>query len=391
MMGMNIGIDAHMLGHNETGNETYVLELLRALAQRESPDTFYIYVEDPACLPVEVRRASNMRIVLYKTRSGMVRLLREIPQRAAQDGLDVLHISYNAPLRLPSACALVVTIHDISFEEHAEWFPRKLRAFLKWSVPRSARMARQVLTDTDCARDDLVRLYQLPASKIQVTPYAAEARYRPIVDADALTQVRAKYKTSDRFVLAVGNMQPRKNLARLIEAFAQAKQAYALPHKLVLVGQRLWRSDAVMAQARALGDDIVLTGYVPDADLPMLYNAADVFCYPSLYEGFGLPVLEAMACGAAVITSNLSALPEVAGDAAHTVNPYAVAELVGALGETLRDPAYRARLREKGLARAKLFSWERTAAQTMDVYHRAARAFNTLPAEISNVPIQIRD
>src|SRR5436190_19463248 len=115
---MNIGIDAHMLGHNETGNETYVLELVRALAQRESSDTFFIYVEDPAALPEQVRQARTMKVVLYKTRSGVARLLWEIPQRAAQDRLDVMHISYNAPLRLPSTCALVVTIHDISFEEH---------------------------------------------------------------------------------------------------------------------------------------------------------------------------------------------------------------------------------------------------------------------------------
>lgn len=388
---MNIGIDAHMLGHNETGNETYILEMVRALALSESGDTFFIYVENPDALPPEVRRAGNMQIVVYKTRSGFARLMREIPHRAAQDQLDVLHISYNAPLHLPSRCALVVTIHDVSFEEHAEWFPYKLRAFLKWSVPRSARLARQILTDTESAKADLVRLYGLPAPKIQVTPYAAQARYRPIHDAGALARVRAKYDTSPRFVLAVGNMQPRKNLARLIQAFAKAKKTHTLPHKLVLVGQPLWRTGEILAQARALGPDIVLTGYVPDADLPLLYNAADIFCYPSLYEGFGLPVLEAMACGAAVVTSNLSALPEVVGGAARMVNPYEVTEIADALGETLSNSAYRQTLRARGLARAKLFSWERTARQTVEVYHRAAHAPIHPSAEIPNVPIQIRD
>lgn len=387
---MNIGIDAHMLGHNETGNETYVLELVRALAQRESNDTFFVYVENPAALPPAVRTAPHFHIVPYRTRSGVTRLLRELPVRAAQDRLDVLHISYNAPLRLPSRTALVLTVHDISFEEHPEWFPYRLRAFLRWSVRRSAQQADQILTDTECAKDDLTRLYRLPANKIHVTPYAADSRYRPIDDAPALANVRAKYNTSDHFVLAVGNMQPRKNLARLMQAFARAKKTYHLPHKLVLVGQRLWRADALVEQAKGLGDAVIMTGYVPDADLPLLYNAADVFCYPSLYEGFGLPVLEAMACGAAVITSNISSLPEVAGAAAHLVNPYQVEELAHALGETLQNETVRARLREQGIAQARLFSWEQTAAQTVDVYRRAARQERKTPLDLP-IPIQIRD
>ncbi len=361
-----------MLGHNETGNETYILELVRALAQQKTDDTFFVYTEQLDALPHEVHDTPHMRVVQYKTRSSVTRLLRELPGRAARDQIDVLHLSYNAPLTLPASCALVLTIHDISFEEHPEWFPRKLRAFLKWSVRRSAQMARAILTDTECARADLVRLYRLPPEKITVTPYAADARFHPIADARALSAIRGKYKTSDHFVLAVGNMQPRKNLARLMQAFAQVKRADVIPHKLVLVGQQLWLTDDVLAQARRLGDDVILTGYVPDADLPLLYNAADVFCYPSLYEGFGLPVLEAMACGTAVITSNTSSLPEVAGDAALLVNPYAVDEIVNALHETLTNATLRAQLREKGLARARLFSWERTAQQTEQVYQHAA-------------------
>lgn len=388
---MNIGIDAHMLGHQETGNETYILELVRALARRDGEDTFFIYVEDPGTLPPEIHTAPHVRIVPYTTRSRVKRLLRELPQRAARERLDVLHISYNAPLHLPAACALVVTVHDISFEEHPEWFPWKLRAFLRWSVPRSARRAQQLLTDTECAKNDLVRLYRIAPDKIQVTPYAADTRFRPLQDAGALQAVHARYNTSDHFVLAVGNMQPRKNLVRLMQAFARAKQEYALPHKLVVVGQRLWLAEPVLDYANALGDAIILTGYVPDADLPMLYNAADVFCYPSLYEGFGLPVLEAMACGTPVITSNLSSLPEVAGDAARLVNPYAVDEMAQALGEVLSDSLYRQALREKGQARAQLFTWARTAQQTVEAYHRAARSGFHPSAEMSNLPIQIRD
>lgn len=380
-----------MLGHQETGNETYILELVRALSQFHSTDTFFVYVENPEALPESVRAAPHMRIIQLKSRSGVARLLVEFPRLAARHRLDVLHFSYNAPLRLPVGCATVVTIHDISFEEHPEWFPRPLRAFLKWSVPRSARMAAAVTTDTECAKADIVRLYQLPPSKVQVTPYAAHMRFQPITDADAIVSTRRKYNTSDHFVLAVCNMQPRKNLVRLMQAFARAKQKYALVHKLVLVGQQLWLSSDVLTQARALGDDVVMTGYVPDADLPLLYNAADIFAYPSLYEGFGLPVLEAMACGAAVITSNLSSLPEVSGDAARLVDPYNVDDMALALHEIARDESVRTVWRARGLARARLFSWERTAEQTLQIYHLAARAPRAQTAEPANVPIGVRD
>jgi glycosyltransferase involved in cell wall biosynthesis len=210
-------------------------------------------------------------------------------------------------------------------------------------------------------------------------------------DANVLAATRAKYKTSDHFVLAVCNMQPRKNLVRLMQAFARAKHKYALPHKLVLAGQRLWLTAEVLAQARRLGEDVVLTGYVPDADLPLLYNAADVFAYPSLYEGFGLPVLEAMACGTPVITSNVSSLPEVSGDAARLVDPYDLDDIASAIFEIVRDIDVRTAWQVRGLARARLFTWERTAEQTVQIYHLTARALRAPPTELSGVPVRLRD
>lgn len=368
---MNIGIDAHMLGHNETGNETYILELVRALARRESGDTFFVYVETPAALPPEIRGASPVRVVQYTARSGLRRLLWELPRRAQEDRLDVLHISYNAPLRLNAACALVVTIHDISFEHFPQFFSRPLRAFLQFSVPRSARAAHQIITDTEHAKTDLVKTYGLPAAKVTVTHYAAGAQYRPMHDPSALAAVRLKYNTGEPFVLAVGNLQPRKNWTRLIRAFLQAKRVARLPHKLVIVGQRQWQDAAILQAARDDPDALLLTGYVPATDLPLLYNAAQMFAYPSLYEGFGLPVVEAMACGTPVITSNVSCMPEIAGDAALLVDPYHEAEIAAALVRLASDSTYRSELGAAGLARARAFAWERTAQQTLEVYRRA--------------------
>jgi glycosyltransferase involved in cell wall biosynthesis len=388
---MNIGIDAHMLGHNETGNETYVLELVRALTARENGNRYFIYVEMPDALPEEVRIAPGVYVRRYSTRSSMQRLIQELPSRAEHDKLDVLHISYNAPLRLPPHCALVVTIHDISYEEHPAWFPRRLRAFLRVSVPRSARAAQHILTDTECAKADLVRIYHLPAEKIQVTPYAADARFHPMENQGALDHVRAKFNTSEQFVLAVGNVQPRKNLVRLMRAFAQAKQQYQLPHRLVLVGGTLWNALPILQEATALGDAVLMTGYVPAPELPLLYNAADLFCYPSLYEGFGLPVLEAMACGTPVITSNVSSLPEVAGDAARLVNPCDTDALAQAIGEVLTQPDAKPMWRAKGLARARLFSWERTAQQTLEGYRQAHQQLSKKRLGISAWTMGTRD
>ncbi|HZQ10525.1 MAG TPA: glycosyltransferase family 1 protein [Anaerolineae bacterium] len=368
---MNIGIDAHMLGHNETGNETYVLELVRALAVRDPGDTFFVYVENPHALSPEITNAAQVRVVPYATRSGARRLVWELSRRAAQDCLDVLHLSYNAPLHVPPACALVVTIHDISFEHFPQFFSRRLRAFLRVSVPRSAYAAQHIITDTESAKRDLVNTYRLPPDKITVTHYAAGAQFHPISDPAALNAVRARYNTGDRFILAVGNLQPRKNLERLMRAFALAKQHAALPHKLVIVGQRLWRAAPILQAARGMPDQVILTGYVPATDLPLLYNAADVLAYPSLYEGFGLPVLEAMACGTPVITSNVSCLPEIAGDAAHLINPRSVQDIADALVRVTTDTAYRGELGRRGVARAQLFSWERTAQQTLAVYYSA--------------------
>lgn len=369
---MNIGIDAHMLGHNETGNETYVLELARALAARDSGDTLFVYVESRDALPREIISAPQVRVIEYATRSGLRRLLWDLAKCAARDQLDVLHISYNAPLRVPPPCALVVTIHDISFEHFPEFFSRRLRAFLQFSVPRSARAAHQIITDTESAKLDLMKTYGLPGEKIAVTHYAAGAQYRHIDDAAQLARVRAKYNTGEPFILAVGNLQPRKNWTRLIRAFLQAKHVARLPHKLVIVGQRAWRDKLILDAARDDPDAVILTGYVPAEDLPLLYNAAQMFAYPSLYEGFGLPVVEAMACGTPVITSNVSCMPEIAGDAALLVNPYHEAEIAAALVRIASDANYRAELQARSLARARAFAWERTAEQTMQVYRKAA-------------------
>jgi glycosyltransferase involved in cell wall biosynthesis len=362
-----------MLGQNETGNEKYILELVRHAPRQAPAHRFFVYVEYPEAVPAQVRAYPNVRVVPLKTHSAAARLAWELSRRAATDALDVLHVSYNAPLQLPPKCGLVVTIHDISFETHPEWFPARLRWFLKASVRRSARAARQIITLSEWCRADLIQTYGLETERVWVTHAAASEAFHPNVPRADLDAIRKKYHTGEHFILAVGNVQPRKNHLRLQQAFALARARGMLSHKLVLAGQAHWRAEAVLEYARALGDAVVWTGYVPDAELPMLYNAAEMFCYPSLFEGFGLPVLEAMACGVPVITSNVTALPEVVGEAAYLTDPYDVEALAQALYVLARDANARDTWRERGLARAKQFSWARMADQTVAVYERAAQ------------------
>jgi glycosyltransferase involved in cell wall biosynthesis len=369
---MKIGIDAHMLGHHETGNETYILELVKAATALGTTDQFVIYVEAGDALPNQVRQRPNVRIVKLDSRSPVRRLLLELPRRARRDRLDVLHVTYSAPLWNP--CPLVVTVHDISFEKFPEYFSARDLAVLKGLVPRSVRAARRVITDTEFTKRELLDVYRLPPEKVVVTPYASGEQFRPIREPARLAGIRARYKTSEHFILAVGNLQPRKNLGRLIEAYVQAKGKYGLKHKLVIVGQSQFRSSEVQAkvQEHGLGGEVIFTGFVADEDLPLLYNAADVFVFPSLYEGFGLPVLEAMACGTPVICSNTPPLPEIADGAARLVDPRSTSDVAEALAELLCDEERRAGLRARGLQRAQEYSWERTAQQTLALYTEVA-------------------
>ncbi len=369
---MRIGIDAHMLGHFETGNETYIRELVRALVELESGDEFFILVEDEAYAPISPR--SNCHIIRISTRSAVRRLLFDLPRLARKWRFDLLHVTYNAPFVSP--CPFVVTVHDVSFARHPEFFSLRDRWVLNTLVPRSVRRARAILTDTEFAKRDLIEIYHLAAEKIVVTPYAAGAQFRPHEDRSLLAAIRKKYQTSEHYLLAVGNLQPRKNLGRLIEAYAQAVREDHIAAKLVLVGQQLWGGVEVVraVEANGLTDRVVFAGFVPEDELVLLYNAASVFVLPSLYEGFGLPVIEAMACGTPVIASNVSALPEVTGDAALLVDPCDINDLAEALARATLDRALHSEMKAKGLDRASRFSWRETAQKTLIAYRAAVNA-----------------
>jgi glycosyltransferase involved in cell wall biosynthesis len=232
-----------------------------------------------------------------------------------------------------------------------------------------------VLTLSEFSRQDIVRRYGVPPEKVVVAPCAADPMFRPLHDEARLADVRARYGTGERFILCVGNLQPRKNLGTLIDAYVRLRRANATRHKLVLIGRTAWLYDDIFAVARASGyaGELVFTGYVPDEDLVALDNAADLVVYPSIFEGFGLPPLEAMACGTPVVTAQGSSFPEVVGDAALTVDPLDAEALATAIATLLSDAGLRARFSARGLERAATFSWEASARAIAAVYAAACR------------------
>jgi glycosyltransferase involved in cell wall biosynthesis len=243
------------------------------------------------------------------------------------------------------------------------------------TVRRTAKKAARIATVSEYSRQDILSIYKLPPEKVVVTYNGVESHFTPRPDTPNETQeIRERYGISRDFLLAVGSLQPRKNLVRLIRAYAKLRsEREDFTPQLVIVGRRLWLTHEIFDEVKShrWANDVILTGYVSDEDLPALYRAARAFVYPSLFEGFGLPPLEAMACGTPVVTSGVSSLPEITGGAAMLIDPNDEQSLAKALIEIISDDLLRARMREKGIAQAKKFTWRAAAEKTLRLYQEA--------------------
>ena len=342
------------------GGDTYLRNLIRLLPS-VAPDIDFTLFLTPAQREISLPGMDQMKRVIVGPNSPQLRIPLSLPVAVWRAGIDVLHCHFLAP---PFGSAkTIITVHDISFEHGWSFFSRGYTLQYRALMPLMARRADTILTISEFSRQDIIRRYCVPPEKVVVAHGAADPMFRPIEDPAQIAAVRAKYATGERFILSVGEIQPRKNLKTLIEAYVRLRRAGTICHKLVLVGKPVWLYHDTFAAARECGfaDDLIFTGYVPDEDLVLLYNAADIFVYPSLFEGFGLPPLEAMACGTPVITSNTSSLPEVVGNVALTVEPLDVEAFARVIAETANDGQRRLKLRQEGLLRATSFSWERTA------------------------------
>ncbi len=365
---LRVGIDAHMVGGQETGNETYITGLVGALQNLSLEEELLVYhVGRPWTGP-----SPGVRFERLRTANPFFRLGLELPFRSLTQGLDVLHITYSAPLW--SATPIVLNVHDICYATNPEWFsPRDLR-ILTTMVPRSIRRAAHVITVSESARRQIIDYYGVPEDRISAVLNGPGPAVMSLSPEDSERELRAVGLSVERpYLLTVGNLQPRKNLVRLIEAYSAVVSAGDVDVDLVIVGPRRFHAEDVVTAAAALRDRIHLTGYLTDRQLAAAYIRSSGFVLPSLYEGFGLPVLEAMSHGVPVACSGAGALPEICGDAGLMFDPTSVEEMSDALRRLMNEPL-RSQLATAGAERAKQFSWDRAARQTLAVYRAVAGA-----------------
>lgn len=377
---MRIGIDAHFVGNRETGNETYTLNLIRSLAAVDrEPNNYSLYFTNTEAAARPLVADSRFHNRLLKPTNPLIRVPFVFPWEVARRPVDVLHTHYTVPPFLPKGTRTVVTIHDISWEYYPELYSATHLLRLKTTVPWSARRADRIVVASQSMKQSLIERYKVEAEKIVATSFAVAGNFAPRERASCRERLLAKHGIEGHFILCVANIRPVKNLVRVLRAFAHLCKGQSIEAKLVIVGMARDGSGPFFStlQKLKLEHDVIFTGYVDQADLPDFYSAAEAFLFPSIFEAFGLPVLEAMACGTPVITSNRSACPEVAGGAALLVDPEDPEKISDAIERVLSDASLREQLRAAGLKRAREFSWKATAAQTLAVYQELAKEIQT--------------
>jgi glycosyltransferase involved in cell wall biosynthesis len=372
---LHIAIDAHSVGAELGGNESYATNLIEALALIDQTNRYTLFVTKAAAIERFADRWPNFQVKLTLPHTPLVRIPLTLSRELRRHPVDLLHVQYTAPPFAP--CPIVTTVHDLAFEHLPETFNRRSWLQMRLTVRRTARRAAHIITVSNYSRDDIIRTYKIPPERITVTHEAAAASFFPVTNETELKRIRETYGIHKHYILSLSSIQPRKNLVRLIEAYSclrGVRPEVKLP-QLVLVGKRGWLEHETFraAERSALGKEILFTGYVPERDLAALYSGAICFVYPSYFEGFGLPVVEAMQCGVPVIAGNQTSLPEVVGDAGLLFDPFDTQALVKALTQVLDNPEYRAGLMAKGLARARTFNWQNTALMTLGVYERAVK------------------
>lgn len=367
---MRIGIDAACFLEPKSGVAEYTINLVRGLAELRDMEFIMSCNSVRGLDSLPDLGQARARIVSRRLPRKLLSLLggRMVSLERLMGTMDLFH-SPNYHVPVVRRAKLVVTVHDLVVAK----FPQFQFAARNFEISRalsSLGRADCVIAVSESTKKDLIEFLGLPESRIAVIYNGCNPQFSPDIDEATISLTLAKYGVRRPFILNVGTIEPRKNQARLIEAFQLLCHQEAKEHSLVIVGRPGWSYDGVFARVRELGlsDRLVFTGHVPDGDLPPLVKAADLFVFPSLYEGFGFPPLEAMASGTPVVTSDVSSLPEVVGKAAILVDPHDVISIAAGMKLLLEDETLREQLINEGLQRAKLFSWQETAAETLRVY-----------------------
>jgi len=307
------------------------------------------------------------------TQSSLLRSLFSLPCGIVQHNINVFHGLDHVGLPLFfKRGTYVITVHDVIPLLFPQLFTLKHRLIVRAGLARVAPQADMVIVPSYAVQQDVQQYLHIDEDRVVVIPEGCEPRFRPLTDPEQLHRVRTKYGLPPRYMLCLGTLEPRKNITTLLHAFARLRPTLhgePVLH-LVVAGARGWREQEIFQTVKRLGLEqaVCFPGVIDDEELPALYSGALLFVYPSLYEGFGLPILEAMGCGAPVVTSNVAAIPEVAGDAALLIDPHDVEGMAAAMGALLHNDTLRECLRQKGFLQAQKFSWETTAQQTLDLY-----------------------
>lgn len=385
---MLFSVDAHTIGCHLTGNEVYVRNLLSEFPGLDGAAEFITYLTKRSADYLLPRRFTRR----WVSGNPFLRLGHDIPLSLQRDRPDLLHVQYTGPLFCP--VPLVVTIHDVSFLEYPQYFLRSRAIQLRCSVGRTVREAARILTPSRFSRDAVIRNYGVDPGRVVVIYNAVSSLFRPVQREVAANWVRQNFRISAPYVLTVCDLQPRKNHLGLIQAFEDLIRHHPqLPHHLVMVGQDTWFSPTVRtaAERSSVADRLHFTGWVSDDELLHFYGGCAMFVFPSFYEGFGLPILEAMACGRAVACSNTSAMPEVANASALLFDPSKPAEITRAMLDLLVDSQLRQREERLGIHRASQFTWSRAAGETLDVYYEVAGATrHAMIAKTTSLPVSPR-
>jgi glycosyltransferase involved in cell wall biosynthesis len=368
---MRIGIDAHCIGQRKTGNETYTYNLVKHLGLLASEDMDYlIYLTSKANGHSGAIAGPRSRTKLIRPETPYLRIPISFAMETRAEKLDVFHAQYFLPHHL--RCRTVLTVHDVLYERYPQFFTKSDLYRNRIGIPWSCRRADHIITVSESSKRDLIEIYGLDPGRITVTYHGPDEDFCPLDQVEAKERLERKYGLDGDFILYIGAIQPRKNVPRMLSAFAELKRKHGIPHKFVIVGPKAWLAKEAFRAIENLSskEDVVVTGYVPREDLPFFYNAAAIFVYVPICEGFGLPVLEAMACGVPTITSRGSALEEVSGGATILVDPLDVTAIATAMESILLNSDLGARLRMRGLIRSRDFSCHEMAERTQTVYRQ---------------------
>ena len=365
---MRIGIDTHFITSGQaTGNRTYTAELVSALIAVDKNNEYVLYAQHEHPYYHQFKDNFRVRVRYVLPHNGLTRNFLSLPRVVAQDKLDVLHLQYILPWFVTTS--VVLAVHDLFYLHTAtpSFYEKVLAQLTVWGM----RRAGHIVTLSEYSRQDIISRCSVNGARVTAIPLAAHPRFSPVLSPEVISAVKGRLGIQRDYILFVGRTEDsRKNLITLVEAYAQIRGQAKTTAQLVIAGRHGPQTEIIKQRVRDLGleSEILLPGIVAGEDLPGLLSGASVFVFVSSFEGFGLPVLEAMACGTPVITSNVTSLPEVAGTAALQITPADMVELTDALTRILSDETLRKDLREQGLKRASLFSWERTARETLNVY-----------------------